>query len=43
MPDIEVRKKAVSVEEIFHEGGPAVCRHRKSKGRMDRGEYRKDS
>jgi amino acid synthesis protein len=22
MPDIEVRKKAVSVEEIFHEGGP---------------------
>lgn len=23
MPDIEVRKKVVSVEEIFHEGGPA--------------------
>ncbi len=24
MPDIEIRKKVVSVEEIFHEGGPAT-------------------
>ena len=24
MPEVQIRKKLISVEEIFHEGGPAA-------------------